>query len=163
MSAAATEKPRRLKTHSRHTTGKWVMPAGQRTSVQWLNDAAASIEKAEPKPLPTVEIRTYRLVKNSEGEFDCIVAATTERTRECAVTATTRFNGKVDLTDCSQLDAWFAGEDSALRESDAAALLTVWANTVQPDGDSARTAGIALTLRAAITRGVRLEAYEAVI
>jgi hypothetical protein len=164
MSAVATEKPTSLKTFSRHhAPGQWRTPLPTKTGIAWLNDAAASIEKATPQPLPTVQVRTYRLVKNDEGQFECIVAATTERTREYAVTATTRFSGKVDLTDCSQLDAWMAGEDSALRESDAASLLAVWANSINPDGDTARTAAIALTLRAAITRGVRLEGYEGVI
>ena len=164
MTTIATEKPTRLKTFSRHhVEGQWRTPLPTATSIAWLNDAAASIAKAELKPLPNVEVRIYRLTQNDEGQFECIVAGMIERKREYAVTATTKFSGKVDLTDCSQLDAWMAGEDSALRESDAVLLLTTWANSVNPDGDTARTAAKALTIRAAITRGVQLEGYEAAV
>lgn len=165
MSSTATEMPTRLRTHSRHTISQWAQPVSEITGTAWLNDAVATAEVAEPRPLPEVELRIYKLVKDEDGQWECRVVGIRIKPKAFAATAQTKLGGRIDLTDASLLDDYMRGDGpgTRLRESDAARLLAVWANTVDPTPAAARSAAIGLTIRAAITRGCQLEGYEAVV
>jgi hypothetical protein len=84
------------------------------------------------------------------------------RAKTHATTAETKFRGKVDTTDASQLDGFMRG-DVKLREDEAIAIAVAWANTTRPDAEACRAASKALNVRIAATRGVVLRGTEVFI
>jgi hypothetical protein len=163
-STATTEAPKRLTSHSRHTSSPWVMPVNEVTANAWINDAVKTTEKATARPPQSIELLLYRLVKDEDGEYECRVVGTRTKPIAFEVTTTTKFTGKV-AADASLLDGYFSGEGpgAELRDTDAAKLLALWATTVQPTPEAARNAGKALSIRAAIRRGSLLDGHEAVV
>jgi hypothetical protein len=156
-----------LSTQSKHAVRhpQFTTPVAQLTATRLLSDAVEGCRQAKRKPLPTTDISIYKLVRSASGEWECIVAKKVEMHVAFACSGETKFTGKVDVTDASLLDGYMSGEGhgSQIRDADAARIATVWANSVMPmNAEAARSMGIAITIRAALKRGVVLESYRAV-
>jgi hypothetical protein len=165
--AVALEMPTQtLSVESRHAVRhpSFTTSVPQLTATRLLDDAVETCRQAKLKPLPTTDISIYKLVRDASGEWECIVAKKVEKHVVFATSGETKFTGKVDHTDASLLDGYMSGEGhgSQIRDADAARIVTVWANSVLPNAEAARILGIAITIRAALKRGVVLESYGAV-
>jgi hypothetical protein len=156
-----------LMTQSKHAVPhpSFAIPVAQLTGSRWLTDAVETCRKAKLRPLKTTELSIFKLVRTKDGDWECIVAKTVEKPVAFETSGETKFTGKVDVTDASAIDGYFSGSGHGanLRTADAARIISTWANAVAPSNDTARTVGIALTIRAALLRGVVLESYQAVV
>jgi hypothetical protein len=156
-----------LSVQSKHAVRhpQFTTSVAQLTASRLLADAVETCNQAKLKPLPTTEISIYKLVRHASGDWECVVAKKVEMNVAFATSGETRFTGKVDYTDASLLDGYMSGKGHGfqIRDADAARIATVWANSVMPmNAEAARIMGIAITIRAAMKRGVVLESYRAV-
>lgn len=154
-----------LSKESRHAVARehFTTPVPSLTGSRWLADAVETCNNAKLRDPVTTELSIFKLVRTADG-YDCVVAKKVAKAVMFESTGETKFTGKVDVTDASLLDGYMsgAGHGANIRDADAARILAFWANAVLPTPEALRTAGIALTIRAALRRGVSLEGYEAV-
>jgi hypothetical protein len=146
--------------HQRHA--QFTTPPSLLTAGAWLNATAQTVLDAEPSA-EYVDCRVYRLKKGADGQFGMHVVKTMRKHREYAANNPTSF-ARYDGGNGTLLDAFFSGvgEGATLREQDAAKLMVSWANTVQPDPQTALQASRAFTMRCAIRRGCVIYSHEAI-